>query len=295
MALHKFLDTLNESLEEDKNKMSYDSIKELFFEDRLIERYKQKYYEIVFDYKQTGGGKHVKIDHEQFLKLSDNNIYFKKITDAHNLLYKMTRELELLPKRSNILPKYLISPNVNDTYILHKHLLKKIPDYLNVNVNVNLKRDNVFINKLTKIKSSAIVIHIDKLSFRELNDDIDNIINYLNDIIQNLNDGGTIILFTQLLLSNKKYYDFFINICSKFKKISIAFSLHPLRQSLSCEIKLENYNPTIINNINIETLTRFYKEINQFILEESDIDLNLMKVKYNNNFMYELIINKLFQ
>jgi hypothetical protein len=289
MALHKFLDALDESLDRDKNKMSYDSIKELFFEDRLVNRYKQKYDEIVFDYKQTGGGKHIKINHDKFLKLSDNDIYFKKITDAHNLLYKLTRELELQPRRLNILPKYLIVPNIYDTYILHRHLLKKIPEYL------NFKRDNIFINKLTKIKNSTIVIYTDLLSFRELNDDIDNVINYINDIILNLNDGGTIILFTQLLLSNKKYYEFFINICSKFNKISIAFSLHPLRQSLSCEIKLENYNPTITNNIDIERLMNFYKEINQFILEESDIDINLMKVKYHDNFMYELIINKLFQ
>lgn len=290
MSLHNFLDKISESLEIDKNKMSYDSIKELFFEDQLMDRYKEKYYEIVFEYNQHGGGKNIKITHEKFLKMSDNDVYFKKITDVHNLSYKLNRELELQPIRTDISPKYLILPNINDTYILHKHLLKKIPNYLNVNV----KRNNIFINKLTKIKSNFIVIYVD-LSFMELTDNIDNIINYINNIILNLNNDGTIILLSQLLLSNKKYYDFFINMCSKFKKISVAFSLHPLRQSLFCEIKLENYTPTIKNNINIENLIHFYKEINQFILEESDIDINLMKVKYYNNFMYELIINKLFQ
>lgn len=287
MALQNFFNTLNKSLDDDKKKMSYESIKELFFEDQFIERYKQKHLEIIFEYVHKGGGKFNKITHEEFLVQSDNDKYNTKISELHSAIYKLSREVELQPKRINIISKYVIFPNINDTYILHKHSLKKIPDYF------NLKRGNVFINELTKVKSDNIIIYINLL-FKEINDNMDIIIDYITNIIKNLNNGGSIILFSQLLLSNNKYYDFFIELCSKFKKNSIAFSLHPLRQSLFCEIKFENYNVTINNNIDIEKLIKFYKEMNKFVLEESDINLNLIKVKYHDQFMYELIYNKLF-
>jgi len=296
MSLQTFLDDMNTVLEKDKNMLSYDSIKELFFEDILVERYKEKHYELIIDFEKQSGGnnKNTNMSYDEFIKLSDDEIYHKKIDEIIIITSIIKNRNIKIIDFSKFYDKMILShiihnPKKYDTYILDFNYFIKIPNYFELN------RSNVYINKLTDIKSDNILINLN-VTFNQMNQNIEKIMDYIDNIINaNLTHNGTLILTCHLLLNNKQYYEYLTKLFSKFSKIYISFVLIPLRTSMICDIKFKKYNNKFNNRIDYNKLLGFFKLINQFILDEVDIALNLEKIKYSDKFMFKLITNKLFQ
>jgi len=254
-----------------------------FYEDKFLDRYKEKGYILKFNQHQDGG------NNNQF----NNQAYRTQIEEIEkNISHKHKKIFTELTGKFNLkqnIEKYIIRQNKLDDYhifllgneiFIHKLKYDKEPIINQLPKNIN--------------KKSGIYIHI-AMTLRDIERDIEYILKYFDQIIKNyLLDNGTLIVFFPLIFYNNKFYDYFKKILLLFGSTEIFFPIYFMNHTTNGFLIFKKYKKD--NNININQIDNkivpFYKQINEFLIEEYKIYDKLLTIKYQNLDMFNIIIQK---
>lgn len=292
--LTAYLKSTTEKYNSDKRESLNIQIAHLLYEDILVERYINKYIRLKFDFdnnkkggynnKYKGGGN--VMSHDQFLKNANHFNVIDQINSQQQINYIFSKNTEMYKLCGYKVTPSSIKEDVKyNCYILNPNYYKSVPKFID--------KHKTFTNILNNIKSENVIIFIN-LKYKEYDRNMDIVIEYIKHIIKhNVEKGGEFILISQLMFVNEKYYNFINYLISKHSKITMSLTKLPLKVGIRLDISFTNFSESNKNPVDSEQILDFYKSINNYVYEETLIEMDINKIKFHSQFLYQTIMIKL--
>jgi hypothetical protein len=290
-----FLKSLNKNVianetKQDNTTNESDIDESIFTDDKFMQRYMSKALIMKISLAEVNtllGG-----DYDTFIKNFDIDKFDTTLDNIRNKGSNIFRNTVF-----NNLHNYISQIRVNN---IHKLKINKckVKIVLNNFNNPNLKLYNFnYINELPSTINNKIYIHINDL-YNIYKNNIEKYMNIINYIIDNnLKMNGSIIIFTYINFNIKLFYDLFIHLCSIFKIVYIYYPLYFTGITntgfIICKNKINIQKIDKYLNYIDNKILKFTNKTSKFIIDEHSFMNKLSLIKKDNEFKYDIIINKI--
>jgi hypothetical protein len=136
-----------------------------------------------------------------------------------------------------------------------------------------------------------------QLQFGDFLKDIEMIGEYLRTVVdQYLKVGGKCIVQCHLLFIEKKFYDVFADLCTRFGEIKIYYPTHFQKNDVYGYIIFDGFvGPKVRRDLGPkfdQKIIKFFGKVQKHMLEEYALFDSLLKVRMSDPILFEILYNK---